>query len=96
MLEKVFDKWNEIFDKPCFKEQTDNKNKLTADIEEYKEKSLTKTGAVLFTYFGGKFSEGYNFKNKYCRCVIMVGVPFINTHDVTYLMKKCYYKHYKQ
>ena len=32
-------------------------------------------GAVLFSVFRGKYAEGYNFKGKLCRAVIIVSVP---------------------
>lgn len=89
-MKKCFLKWNEkiFLNKPCYMEQTIERNKLEADIKQYKEKSLTEKGAVLFTYFGGKFCEGYNFKDEHSRGIIMIGTPNINTNEATYHMKK--------
>ena len=39
------------------------------------------TGALLLAVMNGKLSEGINFQNQYCRCVVCVGLPFPNTHD---------------
>ena len=48
-------------------------------MKKYKKYCDNDRGPILFTYFGGNFSEGYNFSDKYARGIIMVGVPFVNT-----------------
>ena len=40
---------------------------------------------------GGKYSEGYNFKDHLCRGIIMVGVPNSNLSDPKIIMKKMFY-----
>jgi Rad3-related DNA helicase len=38
-------------------------------------------GAVLFSVARGKVSEGIDFDNQYGRCVIMIGIPYVNTES---------------
>ena len=36
----------------------------------------------------GKYSEGFNFKDDFCRGIIMVGVPYKNLSDPKICMKR--------
>ena len=44
---------------------------------------------------GAKYSEGYNFKDDFCRGIIMVGVPNSNLADPKIIMKKRFYEKFK-
>jgi chromosome transmission fidelity protein 1 len=35
----------------------------------------------------GRFSEGINFANELCRCLIIVGIPFLPLKDVGVIEK---------
>lgn len=38
----------------------------------------------------GKFSEGINFNDELCRCLILVGIPFLPPNDYKIIRKKSY------
>ncbi|ETO15784.1 DEAD/DEAH box helicase [Reticulomyxa filosa] len=46
------------------------------------ETSKTSHGAILICVVGGKMSEGINFQDDLCRCVIMCGLPYANKNDI--------------
>lgn len=60
------------------------------------KKSCRSKGAVFFLVFGGKFSEGLDFKDELARLVIIMGIPFGNIMDTKIQAKKEYLKNAKK
>lgn len=46
-----------------------------------KDYSMSKS-ACMFAVIGGRLSEGVNLKDHQCRTMIIVGMPYLNEHDV--------------
>lgn len=67
--------------KPIFREpkQRIEMEKTLADYS--KTAQATRTGALLLAVVGGKLSEGINFANDLCRCVVVVGLPYADKSD---------------
>lgn len=51
-------------------------------FEEYKEKALTKKGALLLATARGRLGEGIDFTDELARAVYIIGCPNINTKDI--------------
>uniref|UniRef100_A0A8D8UYH1 DNA 5'-3' helicase n=1 Tax=Cacopsylla melanoneura TaxID=428564 RepID=A0A8D8UYH1_9HEMI len=58
--------------------------------EQNANTNTTNTGALLFTIFRGKISEGIDFADNYARSVISVGIPFPSVQDEKVKLKKVY------
>ena len=55
-------------------------------MDEYQEeiramKDGRTTGAVFLAVFRGKLSEGISLNDEFCRCVLVVGIPYGNLED---------------
>ncbi|OMJ73211.1 hypothetical protein SteCoe_28156 [Stentor coeruleus] len=59
-------------------------------LKEYCE-CAERTGAILFAVVRGSLSEGINFSNKLGRCVIVIGMPYLNKNDLEVEVKMNYY-----
>lgn len=57
-------------------------NQLSITMRTFKSHIDSNQGAVLFAVINGKLSEGINFANDYCRCVVVVGMPYPDSNDV--------------
>jgi chromosome transmission fidelity protein 1 len=67
--------------KPIFREPKDSKQ-TDAVLKDYGEKASSVTkGALLLSVMGGKLSEGINFSNDLCRCVVVIGLPYPDPND---------------
>jgi len=47
----------------------------------------------MFCYCKGALSEGINFKDKLCRSVIFIGIPYLPPDDITLKYKQQYFDH---
>ena len=47
----------------------------------FREKALSKKGAIMGLICRGKLSEGIDFPDGLCRAVIIVGIPYANIRD---------------
>eukprot|EP00980_Cylindrotheca_fusiformis_P022660 scaffold9544_cov97-Cylindrotheca_fusiformis.AAC.3 len=68
--------------KRVFREPKDTK--LTDDVlTSYGERASASDGpgAMLLSVMGGKLSEGINFANELCRCVVVIGLPYPDPND---------------
>ena len=57
---------------------------------QYNEAILSTGSAILLAVYRGKMSEGISFNDNFCRCVILVGLPFPNSFDSAIKAKQKY------
>ena len=68
--------------KKCIHREPKNSSEVDGLLCRYSSKaSATKAGALLFSVMGGKMSEGINFADHLCRCVLVAGLPFPDITD---------------
>jgi chromosome transmission fidelity protein 1 len=71
---------NTVFEKIIIKE-TKDAQELPKILKRFKNFIDEKQGVVMFAVMNGKLSERINFANEYCRCVMLVGMPFPDRRD---------------
>lgn len=62
--------------------ETKETNKLDKLMSTYRSHINNSNGAIMFAVINGKLSEGINFADKFCRCVLIVGMPFSDKNDL--------------
>ncbi|KAJ0238004.1 hypothetical protein HA466_0245130 [Hirschfeldia incana] len=70
--------------KRVFREPRRN-TEVEAVLRDYKEAIESGSGAIMLAVVGGKVSEGINFSDGMCRCVVMVGLPYPSPSDIELL-----------
>ncbi|VYS51568.1 unnamed protein product [Arabidopsis thaliana] len=70
--------------KRVFREPRKN-TEVEAVLRDYKEAIESERGAIMLAVVGGKVSEGINFSDSMCRCVVMVGLPYPSPSDIELL-----------
>ena len=78
------------FEKKVFYE---SKTVSTESIFNDYSKEAKENGAFLFIILKGRFSEGINFNDELCRCLILVGIPFLPLMDFKVGRKRTYIQH---
>jgi chromosome transmission fidelity protein 1 len=66
--------WNELKALKKIHREPKKASGVEAALEVYAKDASQ--GALLFSVMGGKLSEGINFANEKCRCVVVVGLPY--------------------
>ncbi|GAM21429.1 hypothetical protein SAMD00019534_046040 [Acytostelium subglobosum LB1] len=94
--EKLHDRWKTTGliqrlhqTKPLYVEPRSVKTFPTV-LNGYNNSVKAGKGALLFSVFRGKVSEGINFSDEYARGVIIIGIPFPNIKDLRVDLKKKY------
>ena len=62
-------------------------------FSNYKSSIDTVGSAVLLSVINGSLSEGIDFKDQLCRCVILVGLPYPNIGDIVLRERMSYFDH---
>lgn len=98
-MEEVVSLWNEmnllnpiLTNKLLFVETQDSVETSLA-LQNYRRACNSGRGAVLFCVARGKVSEGIDFDNQYGRCVIMFGVPYLNTESRQLKVEYHFFQH---
>ncbi|RWS03169.1 regulator of telomere elongation helicase 1-like protein, partial [Dinothrombium tinctorium] len=77
---------------PClFEEQKADENRARILLLKFRELIEIGENAIMFTVCRGSFAEGLDLGDKYCRCVVVVGLPYLTLNSDEYLVKKVFY-----
>lgn len=75
--------------------ETKETNKLDMLMNTYKSHIKNSDGAIMFAVINGKLSEGINFADKFCRCVMIVGMPFSDKNDLVLQQRMHFFDYMK-
>lgn len=84
-MEETITTWNEmgilnqILPHKLLFVETPDASETSLALFNYKRACDSGRGAVLFSVARGKVSEGIDFAHHYGRCVILFGIPYLNT-----------------
>lgn len=76
--------------KKVYKEEAGMSNDSFNSLVQQYEKAQYDKGAILLAVCRGKASEGIDFSNDMCRCVIITGVPYPPFTDMKVKMRRIY------
>mmetsp|Transcript_13954 Transcript_13954/g.55062 ORF Transcript_13954/g.55062 Transcript_13954/m.55062 type:complete len:803 (+) Transcript_13954:51-2459(+) len=86
-METIVGTWNEmgllstLLKKKLLFVETTHTAETSLALENYRKACSSGRGAVLFSVARGKVSEGIDFDHHYGRCVIVYGIPFVDTRS---------------
>lgn len=86
-MEEILSQWNEmnllnpILNNKLLFVETQDAVETSLALQNYRRACNSGRGAILFCVARGKVSEGIDFDNQYGRCVIMFGIPYLNTES---------------
>ena len=76
--------------KDVYKEESRMTNTQFGDIVMHLRKAIYERGAVLLAVCRGKASEGIDFSDAMCRCVMITGIPYPTLTDLKVQMRRKY------
>lgn len=100
----LFSRYKRIFMEPKAAEKLTTESTLGASkhvhlyktiddtLSAYSNQIATGNGALMFAVVGGSLSEGINFSDGLGRCIVVVGLPYPNSHSPEWQAKLEYNK----
>ena len=76
--------------KEVYREESKMTNAQFSEVVKLLQKAIYERGAVLLAVCRGKASEGIDFSDAMCRCVIITGIPFPTLTDLKVKMRRQY------
>ena len=72
----------------------EKKNRAENEVEIQGYTRYHKEGAIIMAVMGGKFSEGFDFKDGLARAIFAFGIPYPSTRSPQVLAKKSFIKNF--